>query len=220
MIAPLLFSIMLYDINKIQKHDAIITLYADDLAICKESKYRKFTNITKTNAFLRQIQKQFHEIINTVNQCMFHDGFSLSSKKTVFIIFGPWHPVSPQFSIIINGQRLYAAKQVNYLGVTFQWSGSVSKHVHSNMQSALRATNLVKLLSRMPWANQPKTMITVVKSLVRYRLYYGLEACNDMPASLITAIEQAECRAIKLALGLPRATPRYMAYREAGMLPA
>ena len=41
-----------------------------------------------------------------------------------------------------------------------------------------------------------------------------------MPASLITAIEQAECRAIKLALGLPRATPRYLAYREAGMLPA
>ena len=106
-----------------------------------------------------------------------------------------------------------SAKQVKYLGVTFQWSGSVSKHVHSNIQSALR-------LSRMPWANQPKTMITLVKSLVRSRLYYGLEACYDMPPSLITAIEQAECRAIKLALGLPRATPRYLAYREAGMLPA
>ena len=63
-------------------------------------------------------------------------------------------------------------------------------------------------------------MITLVKSLVRSRLYYGLEACYDMPASLITAIEQAECRAIKMALGLPRATPRYLAYREAGMLPA
>ena len=73
----------------------------------------------------------------------------------------------------------------------------------------------------MPWANQPKTMITLVKSLVRSRLYYGLEACYDMPASLITSgIERAECRAIKLALGLPRATPRYLAYREAGMLPA
>ena len=112
-IAPLLFSIMLYDINKIQKHDAVITLYADDLAIWKESKCRRFTNITKTNSFLRQIQKQFHEIINT----MFHNGFSLSSKKTVFIIFGPWHPVSPEFRIIINCQRLYAAKQVKYLGV-------------------------------------------------------------------------------------------------------
>ena len=212
-IAPLLFSIMLYDINNIQKHDAIITLYADDLAIWKESKCRKFTNITKTNSCLRQIQKQFQEIINTVNQYMFQNGFSLSVEKTVFVIFGPWHPVSPEFSIIINGQRLYAAKQVKYLGVTFQWSGSVSKHVHSNIQSALR-------LSRMPWANQPKTMITLVKSLVRSRLYYGLEACYDMPPSLITAIEQAECRAIKLALGLPRATPRYLAYREAGMLPA
>ena len=164
-IAPLLFSIMLYDINKIQKHDAVITLYADDLAIWKESKCRRFTNITKTNSFLRQIQKQFHEIINTVNKYMFHKGFSLSSKKTVFIIFGPWHPVSPEFRIIINDQRLYAAKQVKYLGVAFQWSGSVSKHVHSNIQSALRATNLTKLLSRMPWANQPKTMITMVKSL-------------------------------------------------------
>ena len=151
---------------------------------------------------------------------MFHNGFSLSVEKTVFVMFGPWHPASPEFSIIINGQRLYAAKQVKYLGVTFHWSGSVSKHVHSNIQSALRATNLVELLSRIPWANQPKTMITLVKSLVRSRLYYGLEACYDMPASLITAIERAECRTIKLALGLPRATPRYLAYREAGMLPA
>ena len=72
----------------------------------------------------------------------------------------------------------------------------------------------------MPWANRPKTMITLVKSLVRSRLYYGLEACYDMPASLVTAIKRAECRAIKLALGLPRATPRFLAYREAGMLPA
>ena len=119
-------SIMLYDINKIQKYDAIITLYADDLAIWKESKCRKFTNITKTNSFLRQIQKQFQEIINTVNQYMFQNGFSLSVEKTVFVIFGPWHHVSPEFNIIINGQRLYAAKQVKHLGVTFQWSGSVS----------------------------------------------------------------------------------------------
>ena len=86
-----------------------------------KSKCRKFTNIIKTNSFLRQIQKQFQEIINTVNQYMFQNGFSLSVEKTVFVIFGPWHPVSPEFSIIINGQRLYAAKQVKYLGVTLQW---------------------------------------------------------------------------------------------------
>ena len=91
-IAPLLFSIMLYDINKIQKHDAIITLYADDLAIWKESKCRKFTNITKTNLFLRQIQKQFQEIINIVNQYMFHNGFSLSSEKNG--IYHLW-PLAP-----------------------------------------------------------------------------------------------------------------------------
>ena len=96
-------SIMLYDINKIQKYDAIITLYADDLAVWKESKCRKFTNITKTNSFLRQIQKQFQEIINTVNQYMFQNGFSLSVEKTVFVIFGPWHHGSPEFNIIING---------------------------------------------------------------------------------------------------------------------
>ena len=80
---------MLYDINKIQKHDAIITLYADDLVIWKESKCRKFTNITKTNSVLWQIQKQFQEIINTFNQYMFQNGFSLSVEKTVFVIFGP-----------------------------------------------------------------------------------------------------------------------------------
>ena len=51
-IAPLLFSIMLYDINKTRKHDAIITLYADDLAIWKETKCRKFSNITIESCLL------------------------------------------------------------------------------------------------------------------------------------------------------------------------
>ena len=62
-------------------------------------------------------------------------------------------------------------------------------------------------------------MITLVRTLVQSRLYYGLEAFYDLPPSLVTAIERVECRAIKLALGLPRSTPRYLAYREAGLLP-
>ena len=81
-IAPLLFSIMLYDINKIQKHDAVITLYADDLAIWKESKGRRFTNITKTNCVSYDRSKSSStKIINTVKQYMFHNGFSMSYKK-------------------------------------------------------------------------------------------------------------------------------------------
>ena len=52
----------------------------------------------------------------------------LKKRYLLFLVPGT---VSPEFSIIINGQRLYAARQVKYLGVTFQWSGSVSKHVHS-----------------------------------------------------------------------------------------
>ena len=219
-IAPLLFSIMLSDIDKIKSHNSIITLYADDLAVWKESKCRKFTNVSKTNSRFWQIQKHFQEVVSNVEQYMAANGFSLSAQKTVFIIFGPLRALPKECSISVCGERLYAAKQVKYLGVTFQRSGSVCQHIKNNIQSASRAVNLIKMLIRTPWANHPKTMITLVKSLVRSRLYYGLEACYDMPASLITAIEQAECRAIKLALGLPRATPRYLAYREAGMLPA
>ena len=52
-----------------------------------KSKCRKFTNITKTNSFLRQIQKQFQEILNTVSQYMFQNGFSLSVEKNGICYF-------------------------------------------------------------------------------------------------------------------------------------
>ena len=124
-IAPLLFSVMLFDINKIQKHNSIITLYADDLAVWKEPKCRKFTNVSKTNSRFWQTQTHFQEVVYNVEQYMAANGFSLSSQKTVFIIFGSPRALPKECSICVCGERLYAAKQVKYLGVTFQRSGSI-----------------------------------------------------------------------------------------------
>jgi hypothetical protein len=209
---------MLYDIDKIKTSDEILTLYADDLAVWKLTRCRRLKNITKSNSIFRQAQREFQEIMTEVEKYMAANGFCLSPQKTVFIIFGP-KCLPKNLSIIVGGERLFAANQVKYLGATFNRTGNGNLHIHNNIQAARKAVNLIKLLSRIPWANHPKTMVTLVGALVRSRLYYGLEAFYDIPPSQVLALERTECRAIKLALGLPSATPNYLAYREAGMLP-
>jgi ribonuclease HI len=48
---------------------------------------------------------------------------------------------------------------------------------------------------------------------------YGWEIFYDAPKSLINDLKSTECKALRIAMGLPRSTPQALVYREAGILP-
>ena len=108
---------------------------------------------------------------------------------------------------------------MKYLGVIFHRDGKFNFHVKNNITKASRAINLIRQLTGIPWAVQPKVMVTLVVALVRSRLLYGMEAANDLTKEPLRQLESAECTALKVALGLPRGTPHRLVYREAGILP-
>jgi ribonuclease HI len=62
-------------------------------------------------------------------------------------------------------------------------------------------------------------MVVLVQTLVRSRLVYGLEAFFGAPVTEYKKMEVVECRALKMAMGLPQFTPNHLVYREAGLLP-
>ena len=61
--------------------------------------------------------------------------------------------------------------------------------------------------------------MSLVMSLVRSRLVYGMEAARDMPRTYINRLMSVECGLLRGILGLPRGTPAPQVYKEAGVLP-
>ena len=219
-IAPLLFNLVMGDIDKSKVDGCTLLVYADDVAVVFETNMARIRNIDSNPRYTR-CMGIFQNQINKVNQFMQNQGFTLEPTKTQFLIIKakPKSQLHKDIFITVAGIRVNPGSQARYLGVTFSSSGSWLRHIDNTVQAAQRAVNLIKQLSGTPWASNPKTMVQLTQSLVRSRLIYGFEAFFDAPQHLLKRLEVIECRALKISLGVPNFTPNYLVYRDAGLLP-
>ena len=215
-IAPLLFSIMVHDVDTAVKGKVVLTMYADDLAIWTDTHIRR---LHTNSSYVKQSMKLFQEDVDGVVHFMQVNGFALSSWKTVFVPFHTNTSQNTEVHIRVNGQSIFASKEVKYLGVHFTRWGRTNQQVTYNARNASRALNVIKVLSAQPWANTPKILVNVVRALVRSRLSYGLEAMPHLSKTGLTRLTAIEVRGLRLVLGLPQSVPQCLVYREAGLLP-
>jgi len=80
-IAPLLFNIMVHDVDTAVKGKVVLTMYADDLAIWTDTHIRR---LHTNSSWVKQSMKLFQEAVDGVVHFMQVNGFALSSQKTVF----------------------------------------------------------------------------------------------------------------------------------------
>ena len=147
------------------------------------------------------------------------NGFALSSQKTVFVPFHTNTSQNTEVHIRVNGQSIFASKEVLYLGVHFTCWGRTNQQVAHNARNASRALNVIKVLSAQHWANTPKILVNVVRALVRSRLSYGLEAMPRLSKTGLARLTAIEVRGLRLAFELPQSVRLCLVYREAGLLP-
>ena len=217
-IAPLLFNIMVHDVDTAVKGTVVLTMYADDLAIWTDTHIRR---LHTNSSYVKQSMKLFQEAVDGVVHFMQVNGFALSSQKTVFVPFHTNTSQNTEVHMKVNGQSIFASKEVKYLGVHFTRWGRTNQQVAPNARNASRALNVIKVLSAQPWANTPKILVNVVRALVRSRLSYGLEAMPHLSKTGLARLRLTaiEVRGLRLALGLPQSVPQCLVYREAGLLP-
>ena len=216
-IAPLLFNIMVYDVESCVQGKVVLTMYADDLAIWLDTHVRRPHK--EINRNMEISMKTFQEDVDGVIRFMQVNGFTVSTQKTVFL---PFHICSRRIqdiSIKVNNEYVFPTDQVKYLGVVFQRMGRTNRHVDHNARNASRALNVIKVLSTQPWVNPPKVLVSLVRNLVRSRLVYGLEAMPSITETGLKRLTAIEARALRLALGLPQSVPHSLVYRDAGLLP-
>ena len=107
---------------------------------------------------------------------------------------------------------MMSSKKVMYLGVSISRQGRTHLQVDNNARNASRALIVIKALSAQPWANSPKIHVSLVRSLVRSRLIYGLEAIPYITDSGLARLTQIEVHGLRTALGLPRSAPDSLVY--------
>ena len=192
-------------------------MYADDLAIWLDTHIRRL--FLEKSTTVKRFMKLFQAAVDGVVRFMRENGFTLSIPKTVFIPFHTNNLLNRNLHVRINDDCIFASKSVKYLGVSFSRQGRTNLQVDNNARNASRALNLIKALSAQPWANSPKTLVSLVRCLVRSRLTYGLEAMPHITDTGLARLTRIEVRGLRIALGLPQSAPHSLVYREAGVLP-
>ena len=215
LIAPLLFSILIYDLPSVLSSSTFVAQYADDIAIWINCSLRKNTNKRATKYFESIFQKE----INSIDQYMRENGLQLSGEKTVLMLFnnGKDSPKLPKLSL--GNEVLQYKDHVKFLGVYFSRNLSWKMHIEHLITKARKNLNLLKIISSKPWGQDTKTLIHVANALVRSRLTYGQENFCSAPKYLIDRLQSIDSKAFKIALGVPISTNTLKCYSEAGVLP-
>ena len=120
-IAPTLFSIMLHDISTLELSGAILSQFADDIALW-ETNSPKFTNHSKN---LERFQEKVDLLVNYMEE----NGFALSPEKTVFMVVSRKKDHKTKSTIKISGVVKKSSTQVKFLGVTISNNLTWETHI-------------------------------------------------------------------------------------------
>ena len=212
--APIAFSIMLSDINKLKLDRATISLYADDLAMWSTARYRR----TTTNYFYRNELEAFQHNVNVIITYMEDNGFSLAADKTVFMIFTSAN-LDNSISIKINGTPIHLSKQVKYLGVVLDQKLSFESHINHLIEKTRKNLTLIKIMKKENGLNNVKIIRNLINSLIRSRLTYGQEIFHSAPVTYLSKLQRTETSIIKTLLNIPKTANPLLVYREIGIKP-
>ena len=210
-IAPILFTIMLHDIQQsIQKgkQQPTITLYADDLAL--------WTNIRERSRVSQMENYQRH--IDSIQHYMTDNGFTLSPEKTTLMAFSKTPLRLLEYHIKLKDKIILPSKQVKFLGVTITGDLSFATHLRRLRDKAQRSVNLIKILTRETWTT-PDSLIQLANALIRSKLMYGHEAYLTATEKQWKEHQRPELCALKHAMGVSQHAINDLTYQEAGWLP-
>ena len=121
-IAPLLFNIMVHDVESCVQGKVVLTMYADDLAIWLDTHVRRPHKENNRNMAISM--KTFQEAVDGVIRFMQVNSFTLSTQKTVFL---PFHICSRRFqdvSVKINGEHFFSGRPSEVLRGRFSAYGA------------------------------------------------------------------------------------------------
>jgi ribonuclease HI len=218
-IAPMLFSLMISDMNSLATPGYSLSCFADDIALWRTYK-GNISSIGKKRKSENWF-KGYQNVVDKLTRYLYINGFELSPEKCSFVIFGRQRigKARSYFKVNINGVPISCSDHVKFLGVVFHQRLEWTLHVNHVLRKAKKKLPVLTILKREKWAGPGRTLINVAIALVRSILLYGAECYNELRPYLLKRLTTVDVSALRTALDLPRHSSHEKTYFEAGVLP-
>ena len=214
-IAPMLFNILLYDLPSCLTNNVNLVQYADDICMWMKVSIRKNTPKRSMNYF----QKLYQAELDHLSVYMSLNGLLLSKEKTHMLLFNNGADPGDLPSFRVDGVTIEYKRSVKFLGVFLTSKLTWNYHIEYLLNKARKSLNFLKLLSKQNWCQDTKTLIHLSTALIRSKLCYAHEAFFSAPKYLLKKLQSVDCKAYKLALGVPFHTSTMGTYKVTGVLP-
>ena len=198
-ISPTLFLIMINDLfshgpNATQiKH----SLYADDVAFwC-------------THNNLNEGIKQAQNALNQIQQWCRTWGLTISTSKSVAVIFAKKTPNINHPNLMLNNEPLKYVPHFKYLGVTLDTHLNFNKHFEDIKQRCTRRINILRCIAGREWGADRRTLLQLYTSLIRPILDYNGFLYDDIASSQIDSLQVVQNTALRIVTGAMRTTNTY-----------
>ena len=214
-IAPFLFNVFIHDLPKCLTKNVTLVQFADDICMWMNVSMKKNTQKRSLN----YIRKLYQADLDNLSKYMSMNGLSLAKEKTNMLLFNNGDdPINlPVFHL--EGECIKYQRLVKFLGVFLTSKLSWNYHVEHILNKARKSLNLIKMISGQHFGQDVLALKHLSTALVRSKLCYAQEAFFSAPKYLLNKIQSVDCKAYKVALGVPCHASTLGTYKEINVLP-
>lgn len=206
-ISPTLFNIMINDIfSKIPKQ-------------VKSSQFADDSAIWLTGPNLKKLTTTLQKTLNSIEQWTQTWGFTLSSQKTIGVVFRTARTQKAYPFLKINDKQIQIQNTAKFLGIIFDSTLSWTAHTNYMISRAKGDLNLLRSIAHSKWGCDKKTLLLIYQSLVKSKLEYGCQAWRDTAQSNINKINSIQYQSLKIITGAIHGTSLQSLLAETGELP-
>lgn len=199
-----LFSIAINTVVEVIKSSFGVTcsLYVDDKRISFA------TNDPRDG--VRKIQS----VLDKLFRWSLQTGFKFSVEKTEWMVFHRTRELlGIQFTL--DGSILKEVESKKFLGMILDKGLRWVEHIAYVRGKALRATNILSVISRSNLETDVKTLIRVYRAIVRSKLDYGSQLYGTALQSPLERLDPVHHKGLRICLGAFRTSPVLSLYVEA-----
>ena len=121
--------------------------------------------------------------------------------------------------LLMKGIPIPYEKEVKFLGMIFDSKLTWTSHIKYLRQKALKALNILKVISHYSWGSDRKTLLKVYDSLVRSKLDYGSLIYSSACKTSLKMLDPVHNLGIRLSTGTFKSSPVLSLYADSGELP-
>lgn len=185
-LGPLLFTIMINDLDQVLKQTKIL-LYADDTVIYCSGKEHS------------TIQDVLNSELDMVTDWLFQNNLILNLKKgkTDFILFGTQQKLRrmDKVVIVLNRTPVNEAESYEYLGVHLDRYLTLHEHMHKIYK---RSLTRVKLLKRIRHTISPTIALKIYKVMIQPIMTYCSTLYLGLPPTQINKLQKVHEKAMQI----------------------